>query len=42
MKTPATELLAKHGVAYTEHHYDYIEHGGTTVSSESLCRSTRW
>jgi Cys-tRNA(Pro) deacylase len=36
MKTPATEFLAKHGIAYTEHQYDYVEHGGTAVSSESL------
>jgi Cys-tRNA(Pro) deacylase len=36
MKTLATEFLAKHGVAYTEHHYDYVEHGGTAVSSSSL------
>ena len=36
MKTPATEFLAKHGVRYTEHAYEYVEHGGTRVSSESL------
>jgi Cys-tRNA(Pro) deacylase len=36
MKTPATEFLAKHAVAYTEHHYEYVEHGGTAVSSQSL------
>jgi Cys-tRNA(Pro) deacylase len=36
MKTPATEFLAKHGVTYTEHEYDYVEHGGTRVSSEAL------
>ncbi len=36
MKTPATEFLAKHGIGYTEHEYDYVEHGGTRVSSESL------
>ena len=34
--TPATELLAKHGVAYTEHAYAYVEHGGTSVSSSAL------
>ena len=34
--TPATALLAQHGVAYTEHFYDYVEHGGTAVSSSSL------
>ncbi|HUQ74224.1 MAG TPA: Cys-tRNA(Pro) deacylase [Burkholderiales bacterium] len=36
MKTPATEFLVEHGVAYTEHRYEYVEHGGTAVSSESL------
>jgi Cys-tRNA(Pro) deacylase len=36
MKTPATQFLAELGIAYTEHHYEYVEHGGTTVSSESL------
>jgi Cys-tRNA(Pro) deacylase len=36
MKTPATEFLAKRGIAYTEHSYEYVEHGGTAVSSESL------
>jgi len=36
MKTPATELLAKHGVAYTEHYYEYVEHGGTEVPAKVL------
>jgi Cys-tRNA(Pro) deacylase len=34
--TPATQCLAQHGVAYTEHFYDYVEHGGTAVSSDAL------
>jgi Cys-tRNA(Pro) deacylase len=34
--TPATVFLAKHGVEYTEHLYEYVEHGGTTVSSSAL------
>lgn len=34
--TPATVFLAKHGVAFTEHLYEYVEHGGTTVSSTAL------
>jgi Cys-tRNA(Pro) deacylase len=34
--TPATALLAKEGVAFTEHYYDYVEHGGTGVSSSAL------
>ena len=36
MKTPATEFLAKRGVPYTEHFYEYVERGGTRVSSASL------
>jgi Cys-tRNA(Pro) deacylase len=34
--TPATEFLARNGVAYTEHDYEYVEHGGTGVSSSAL------
>ena len=34
--TPAPLFPAKHGVAFTEHHYEYVEHGGTAVSSASL------
>ncbi len=34
--TPATAFLARHGVDYTEHHYEYVEHGGTGVSSSAL------
>ena len=34
--TPATTLLDKQGVAYTEHFYEYVEHGGTGVSSSAL------
>jgi Cys-tRNA(Pro) deacylase len=34
--TPATTYLKSHGVAYTEHEYDYVEHGGTQASSLSL------
>ena len=34
--TPATAFLAEHGVEYTEHFYDYVEHGGTAVSSNAL------
>jgi Cys-tRNA(Pro) deacylase len=36
MKTPATDFLAKHGVAYTEHLYEYVEHGGTEVPAKAL------
>jgi Cys-tRNA(Pro) deacylase len=35
-ETPATAFLNKHGVAYTEHVYDYVERGGTRVSAEAL------
>jgi Cys-tRNA(Pro) deacylase len=34
--TPATTFLDKQGVAYTEHFYEYVEHGGTGVSSSAL------
>jgi Cys-tRNA(Pro) deacylase len=34
--TPATVLLAEKGVEYTEHFYEYVEHGGTAVSSGAL------
>ncbi len=34
--TPATAFLAQHGVTYTEHFYEYVEHGGTEVSSSAL------
>ena len=36
MQTPATALLKAHGIAFTEHTYAYVEHGGTAVSAESL------
>jgi Cys-tRNA(Pro) deacylase len=35
-ETPATQLLRKHGVDFTEHPYDYEEHGGTAVSAREL------
>jgi Cys-tRNA(Pro) deacylase len=34
--TPATIFLKKNGVAYTVHEYEYVEHGGTEVSAQSL------
>ena len=34
--TPATAILQKAGVAYTEHEFEYIEHGGTGHSSASM------
>ena len=36
MKTPATEFLARRGVSYSEHLYDYVEHGGTEAPSRQL------
>jgi Cys-tRNA(Pro) deacylase len=36
MQTPATAYLKAHGIAFTEHAYEYVEHGGTAVSAESL------
>ena len=35
-ETPATQWLRTHGVAYTEHPYDYVEHGGTAESARQL------
>jgi len=35
-ETPATQLLRKHKVAFSEHPYNYEEHGGTGVSSREL------
>ena len=34
--TPATAYLAKFGVEYTEHEFEYKEHGGTGHSSSSM------
>jgi len=35
-ETPATAWLKTHGVAYTEHPYDYVDHGGTAESARQL------
>ena len=35
-ETPATQFLRKHGVVFSEHPYEYEEHGGTAVSSREL------
>lgn len=35
-ETPATTFLARHGVAFTLHAYEYEERGGTKVSSAKL------
>jgi len=34
-ETPATQWLRRQGIAFTEHPYDYVEHGGT---AESACQ----
>jgi Cys-tRNA(Pro) deacylase len=34
--TPATTFLKSNKVPYTEHEYEYVEHGGTEVSASSL------
>ncbi len=34
--TPATRYLAEHGVEFTPHLYQYVEHGGTSESSRQL------
>ena len=31
MNTPATRMMVKHGVPYTVHEYEYVEHGGTLL-----------
>jgi hypothetical protein len=35
-ETPATMWLRRHGVAFSEHTYDYVDHGGTTESARQL------
>ena len=35
-ETPATQVLRRHGVSFTEHVYEYIEHGGTAESARQL------
>jgi len=35
-ETPATQFLRTHKVAFTEHYFEYVEKGGTSVSSASL------
>jgi Cys-tRNA(Pro) deacylase len=35
-ETPATQLLKAHKVAFTEHPYDYVEHGGALHSAQAL------
>ena len=35
-ETPATQWLRAAGVPFTEHPYDYVEHGGTAESARQL------
>ena len=35
-ETPATQMLRAHRVAFSEHPYDYVEHGGTGESARQL------
>ncbi|WP_246795808.1 Cys-tRNA(Pro) deacylase [Burkholderia perseverans] len=35
-ETPATQWLRRHGIAFGEHTYDYVEHGGTGESARQL------
>ena len=35
-ETPATQMLKAAGIAYTEHPYDYVDHGGTAESARQL------
>jgi len=35
-ETPATQWLRRAGVAFSEHVYDYVEHGGTAESARQL------
>ena len=35
-QTPATQWLRAHGVDFSEHPYDYVEHGGTAESARQL------
>ena len=36
MKTPATQFLDERGVRYTEHLYEYVEHGGAGRGADEL------
>ena len=35
-ETPATQLLRAHGVPFTEHPYEYLDHGGAQHSAQVL------
>ncbi|HEX2542697.1 MAG TPA: Cys-tRNA(Pro) deacylase [Caldimonas sp.] len=35
-ETPATQMLRRAGVPFSEHVYDYVEHGGTAESARQI------
>ena len=35
-ETPATQWLRTHGITFSEHVYDYVDHGGTAESAKQL------
>ena len=35
-ETPATQWLRRHGIGFSEHPYDYVDHGGTAESARQL------
>jgi Cys-tRNA(Pro) deacylase len=35
-ETPATQWLRRHGIGFSEHVHEYVEHGGTAVSASAL------
>ena len=35
-ETPATQALRRAGVSFSEHPYDYVDHGGTAESARQL------
>ena len=35
-ETPATQMLRAHKIEFTEHPYEYVEHGGTSESARQL------
>ena len=37
--TPATAFLRQRGIAFSEHEYGYVEHGGTEVPAQAPARS---
>ena len=35
-ETPATQFLRRQGIAFSEHFYDYVEHGGAARGAQAL------